>query len=157
MCFVLAFLLIMQESGSDTSQTWLERQVAEDDKDVAADYNVLLKIVLVCGIWIQIMYGFISPSLFITMDWMKKIHNYFMEWDILMYDEELDRPMRAQVSNMNDNLGQVEFLLSDKTGTLTQNVMVTRHIMAGGSTYSFGGSNDYDKMKLSGVLEDSFH
>lgn len=108
---------------------------------MAADYSSVYKIVLVTGIWIQIMYGFISPSLIITMEITKKVHNIFMQWDILMYDEELDRPMRAQVSNINDNLGQVEYLLSDKTGTLTQNVMILRHILAGSKSYVIGESN----------------
>lgn len=64
----------------------MEREVAKGSKGVAADYSSVYKIALVTAIWIQIMYGFISPSLIITMEITKKVHNFFMEWDILMYD-----------------------------------------------------------------------
>lgn len=42
-----------------------------------------------------------------------------MSYDIMMYDDEQDMEMRAQASNLNEELGQVEYVFSDKTGTLT--------------------------------------
>ncbi len=40
-----------------------------------------------------------------------------------MYDESSDTPAIARTSNLNEELGQVKFLMTDKTGTLTRNVM----------------------------------
>lgn len=40
-----------------------------------------------------------------------------------MYDEETGKPAQAQTSNLNKELGQVDTILSDKTGTLTFNQM----------------------------------
>ena len=40
-------------------------------------------------------------------------------------------------SNLNESLGQINCLFSDKTGTITQNIMIFRNIVVGKE--SFGG------------------
>jgi P-type E1-E2 ATPase len=45
-----------------------------------------------------------------------------IDQDIDMYYEPADMPAVARTSSLNEELGQVEYIFSDKTGTLTQNV-----------------------------------
>ena len=52
-----------------------------------------------------------------------------------MYDEKLNEPAKANNSEINEDLGQIEFLFSDKTGTLTQNEMIFKRCAIDGKVY----------------------
>lgn len=53
-----------------------------------------------------------------------------------MYHAETDTPAMARTSNLNEELGQVRYIFSDKTGTLTRNVMEFKKCAVGDDVYS---------------------
>jgi phospholipid-transporting ATPase len=59
----------------------------------------------------------------------------------------------VQASNLNEELGQVEYVFSDKTGTLTCNIMEFKHLCVKG--VSFGDKRDIEDIshlpKVTGV------
>ena len=52
-----------------------------------------------------------------------------------MYYGKTDTPALARTSNLNEELGQVKYIFSDKTGTLTQNQMVFKKCSVDGIKY----------------------
>ena len=52
-----------------------------------------------------------------------------------MYDEKTDQPAKVNSSDLNEDLGQIEYLFTDKTGTLTENDMVFKRFSIDGRIF----------------------
>uniref|UniRef100_U3ILL8 Phospholipid-transporting ATPase n=1 Tax=Anas platyrhynchos platyrhynchos TaxID=8840 RepID=U3ILL8_ANAPP len=79
----------------------------------------------------------IPISLLVTLEVVKFIQAYFINWDIDMHYEPTDTAAMARTSNLNEELGQVKYIFSDKTGTLTCNVMQFKKCTVAGVAYGF--------------------
>ncbi|MCO5555633.1 hypothetical protein L7F22_009178 [Adiantum nelumboides] len=86
-----------------------------------------------------ILYGYLIPiSLYVSIEIVKVLQATFINQDIHMYHEELNKPAHARTSNLNEELGQVDTILSDKTGTLTCNQMEFLKCSIAGVSYGRG-------------------
>ena len=65
----------------------------------------------------------VPVSLLVTLELVHFFQGYFMENDADMYDKKQEYKMKTNTTNINEELGQVEYIFSDKTGTLTCNIM----------------------------------
>ncbi|CAL9082367.1 unnamed protein product [Musa acuminata var. zebrina] len=89
----------------------------------------------------MMLYGYFIPiSLYVSIEIVKILQSIFMNQDIKMYHEESDKPARARTSNLNEELGQVDTILSDKTGTLTCNSMEFIKCSIAGTAYGHGAT-----------------
>ncbi|PIA42998.1 hypothetical protein AQUCO_02000449v1 [Aquilegia coerulea] len=88
-----------------------------------------------------ILYGYLIPiSLYVSIEVVKVLQASFINKDLLMFDEESGNPAQARTSNLNEDLGQVDTILSDKTGTLTCNQMDFLKCSIAGTAYGVGSS-----------------
>jgi phospholipid-translocating ATPase len=74
-------------------------------------------------------------SLYITLEIIRTLQALFIYSDVQMYYEKLDYPCTPKSWNISDDVGQVEYIFSDKTGTLTQNVMEFKKCTINGVPY----------------------
>ncbi len=70
------------------------------------------------------------------MELVKVAQTILIDQDLNMYDESSDTPAKAKTSNLNEELGQIDYIFSDKTGTLTSNIMELMQISVGGVIYN---------------------
>jgi phospholipid-translocating ATPase len=77
-------------------------------------------------------------ALYISVEIVKTIQAYFISQDIDMYYPLYDTACVPKTWNISDDLGQVEYVFSDKTGTLTQNIMEFQKCSVQGIAYGEG-------------------
>lgn len=85
--------------------------------------------------YIIILNTVVPISLYVSVEVLRLGHSFFINWDRKMYFSAKDTAAEARTTTLNEELGQVEFIFSDKTGTLTQNIMLFSKCSINGQTY----------------------
>ncbi|KAJ7519907.1 hypothetical protein O6H91_20G059900 [Diphasiastrum complanatum] len=129
--FQLVVVLILGIAGdawksAEADKIWY---VKHSKKAPWFDFFVIpLRFELLCSIMIPI-------SIKVSLDFVKALYAKFIDWDLQMYDEKTDTPTVATNTAISEDLGQVEYILTDKTGTLTENVMIFKRCCIKGVCY----------------------
>ncbi|KAJ8445404.1 hypothetical protein Cgig2_031217 [Carnegiea gigantea] len=98
------------------------------------------KVVILTMFTLITLFSTVIPiSLYVSIEGIKFIQSIkFINNDLNMYHAETNTPALARTSNLNEELGQVEYIFTDKTGTLTRNLMEFFKCSIGGQVYGTG-------------------
>ncbi|XP_037384573.1 phospholipid-transporting ATPase IH isoform X2 [Talpa occidentalis] len=84
----------------------------------------------------MVLFNYIIPvSMYVTVEMQKFLGSYFIAWDEDMFDEDMGEGPLVNTSDLNEELGQVEYVFTDKTGTLTENNMEFKECCIEGQVY----------------------
>jgi len=84
-----------------------------------------------------VLYSNLVPiSLFVTIEVVKYYQAFLINSDLDIYYDRTDTPAICRTSSLVEELGQIEYIFSDKTGTLTCNQMEFKQCSIGGIQYA---------------------
>ena len=126
------------------------------EKDPNNNKNLFLTFFINFGTWIILINNIVPISLLVTLEMVKYIQGMFISWDIYMYDKVNKTMPKIQSSTLNEELGQVKFIFSDKTGTLTKNYMEFTAMSIGNKIYGLEEIYKDDNINQRNLIEDEF-
>lgn len=130
--------LAIHKSELELAQFFRKKNYSNHEGDNYSYYGIGMEVFirfLMAVIVFQIM---IPISLYISMELVRLGQAYFMIHDSNLYDETSHSRFQCRALNINEDLGQIKYVFSDKTGTLTENKMEFQCASIGGLDYSKG-------------------
>ncbi|KRZ16504.1 putative phospholipid-transporting ATPase ID [Trichinella zimbabwensis] len=89
-------------------------------------------------------------SLYVSVEIIRVCHSWWINWDENLYYAPMDTAARSRTTTLNEELGQVQYIFSDKTGTLTQNIMIFNKCSINGIVYGDMPEEEVEQDKVRG-------
>ncbi|VDO01212.1 unnamed protein product [Rodentolepis nana] len=97
--------------------------------------NISLSAFINFWTFVIILQAVIPLPLYVTIEGVRLVQNVFISNDIELYDPVRKKQIEVHAFNIPEDLGQIEYVFCDKTGTLTKNKMVFKRAVINGIDY----------------------
>uniref|UniRef100_A0AAR2KUZ4 Phospholipid-transporting ATPase n=1 Tax=Pygocentrus nattereri TaxID=42514 RepID=A0AAR2KUZ4_PYGNA len=130
----VVLLLLMCLTAAVGHGVWLSRlkdpvfMIPDDTDPALAGFYMFWTMIIVLQVLIPV-------SLYVSIEIVKLGQIYFIQNDLDLYNARLDSGVQCRALNITEDLGQIQYLFSDKTGTLTENRMLFRRCTVAGTEY----------------------
>lgn len=74
-------------------------------------------------------------SLVVSLELIKLFQAFYISWDVDMFSDEAGKGCVFKSTSINEELGMIDYIFSDKTGTLTWNIMEFKAFVVGNELY----------------------
>ncbi|GAB9466747.1 hypothetical protein Gpo141_00004113 [Globisporangium polare] len=135
--YLFLFLLLLCMVAASVHLVWMHANES-DQVYLGLNRTYVLQWFVTVGQYLLLMYQMIPVSLYVTMSVVMLLQAVFIAWDVELYYAPLDARMIVRSMGLNEELGQISYVFSDKTGTLTCNVMEFRKCSINGTSYGTG-------------------
>uniref|UniRef100_A0A671SD23 Phospholipid-transporting ATPase n=1 Tax=Sinocyclocheilus anshuiensis TaxID=1608454 RepID=A0A671SD23_9TELE len=129
---LLALMCIILAVGNGI---WENHAGSKFNAFLPREENTVFSAFLTFWSYIIILNTVVPISLYVSMEVIRLGNSYYINWDRTMYHARTDTPAEARTTTLNEELGQIKYIFSDKTGTLTQNIMTFNKCSINGKSY----------------------
>uniref|UniRef100_A0A672T312 Phospholipid-transporting ATPase n=1 Tax=Sinocyclocheilus grahami TaxID=75366 RepID=A0A672T312_SINGR len=130
---LLALMCIILAVGNGI---WENHAGSKFNAFLPREENTVFSAFLTFWSYIIILNTVVPISLYVSMEVIRLGNSYYINWDRTMYHARTDTPAEARTTTLNEELGQIKYIFSDKTGTLTQNIMTFNKCSINGKSYA---------------------
>ncbi|RWW64648.1 hypothetical protein BHE74_00028103 [Ensete ventricosum] len=136
----------------ELSQFFRKKDYSDGDEKNYNYYGIGMQVFFTFLMSVIVFQIMIPISLYISMELVRLGQAYFMSGDTNLYDESSNSRFQCRALNINEDLGQIKYVFSDKTGTLTENKMEFQCASIGGEDYSGGNAPPQGNDKVHPLL-----
>lgn len=133
-CVVL--LIVMCVLGAFGCNLWLSTYVGLTVPFLPFEVDPGSEAFLTFWTFVIILQIMIPLSLYVTLELCKLLQVYHIHNNVELFCTETNKRSECRAMNITEELGQIQYIFSDKTGTLTENKMIFRRCAINGVDYN---------------------